>query len=196
MPRPSLEDARTRILAAGLTLFARRGTERVNSNAIARRAGLGIGTFYKHFPDKYALLHEIGLRTLAGIQQARRDAVARAGPDPVSQVDHAIRAVVRFAERHPDAYRVSFGRERIGSAGSQPVVSESSRPTARALAALQQRGRLDPDLDVELAARAHAAMEVSTLLWWLENPSRAPAEDLVDTLVRLHPAVACRIDAG
>ena len=39
MPRPRLEDAPTRLLAAGLALFARQGCERVNSNAIARAGG-------------------------------------------------------------------------------------------------------------------------------------------------------------
>ena len=65
MPRTKLENAESRLLAAGLSLFARHGTERVNSNTIARRAHLGIGTFYTHFPDKHALLH-FGLRHAHG----------------------------------------------------------------------------------------------------------------------------------
>jgi AcrR family transcriptional regulator len=192
MPRPKLEDARPRLLAAGLRLFANRGTERVNSNAIARWARLGIGTFYAHFSDKYALLHEIQVRTLEGIQRVRKTAVSRAGADPETQVYHAVRAVVRFAERHPEAYRVTFGRERLGSGHRSPTVQESSRPTAEVLRRLQAKGDLDPDFDPDLAARAYASMEVGMLLWWLEAPGRAVAADLVDTLARLHPVAACR----
>ena len=55
VPRPSIEDAHDRLLAAGLHLFARRGTERVNSNAIAKRARLAVGTFYNHFPNKHGI---------------------------------------------------------------------------------------------------------------------------------------------
>jgi AcrR family transcriptional regulator len=187
MPRTKLENAESRLLAAGLSLFAKHGTERVNSNTIARRARLGIGTFYSHFPDKHALLREIELRTLAGIREARLAAIGKAGADPIDQARSSIEAAVQFAERHPEAYRVTLGRERVGSARHGPIVSESSRPTAEALRQLQRRNQLAADLDVDLAARAYLSMEVGTLLWWLEDPSRASPAALVDTLARLHP---------
>ena len=196
MARPKIEDARPRLLSAGLSLFARLGSERVNTNAIARAARVGIGTFYTHFPDKYALLREIQARTLAGIQQARGAAVATAGPDPEIQAYHAVRAVVHFAERHPEAYRVTLGRERVGGVRTRSALGESTRATAEALRRLQISDRLDPDLDVDLAARAYASMEAGTLLWWLEAPERTPAADLVDTLARLHPVTACGRRAG
>jgi len=189
MPRTKLENAQVRLLTAGLSLFARLGTERVNSNTIARRAGLGIGTFYSHFADKYALLREIELRTLDGLRRARLRAIRDANADPIDQVRRSAAAAVRFAERHPEAYRVTFGRERAGAAKHGPIVSESSRPTAEALRALQQAGRLPVDLDADLAARAYLSMEVGMLLWWLEDPRRASPARLVDTLARLHPAV-------
>lgn len=187
MPRKKLANAESELLAAGLMLFARRGTERVNTNSIAKRAGLGIGTFYQYFPDKYALLREIEMRTLAGLRSARLAAIGRAGSDPFEQVRRSIEAVVEFARAHAEAYRVTFGRERAGMARHGPTVSESSRPSAEALRQLQHDGQLSTDLDVDLAARAYLSMEVGTLLWWLEDPSRATAEDLAETLARLHP---------
>ncbi len=189
MPRTKLENAESRLLAAGLSLLARRGTERVNSNSIARRAGLGIGTFYTHFADKHALLREIELRTLTGLRQVRIEALSEAGPDPSDQVRRAVEAAVDFAELHPEAYRVTFGREKTGANKHGPIVSESSRPTAEALRGLQRAGQLAADLDADLAARAYLSMEVGTLLWWLEDPSRATAARIADTLWRLHPAV-------
>ena len=152
MSRRPIEDAQDRLLAAGLNLFARRGTERVNSNAIARRARLGIGTFYAHFPDKHALLREIEIRTLSGLRAARRAALRGAGAAPVRQVEASARAAVDFARTHPEAYRVTFGRERAGASAHGPVVSESSRPVAQALGRLQAAGRLDAGLDPDLAA--------------------------------------------
>ena len=187
MSRTKLEDAEARLLTAGLSLFARDGTEGVNSNKIARRARLGIGTFYSHFSDKHALLREIELRTLAGIREVRLAAIQVAGDDPFLQVRRSIDAAVHFAEKHPEAYRVTFGRERAGTGRHGMVVSESSRPTAEALRRLQREDRLPPELDVDLAARAYLSMEIGTLLWWLEDPSRATAAALVETLVALHP---------
>ena len=190
MPRPRLEDARSRLLVAGLGLFATRGCERVNSNAIARAAGLGIGTFYLHFANKYAVLRELQLRTLSGLREARAAAHAASlgGGDPEIPVRATIRAAVEFARDHAEAYRVCFGRERAAVAHAGPVLTESVRPIARALRARQSRGEVDPELDPELAARAYLAMEVGLLLWWLEDPKRAEADGLVETLLRLHPA--------
>ncbi|MGY8736348.1 MAG: TetR/AcrR family transcriptional regulator [bacterium] len=190
MPRPPIEDARDRLLSAALNLFARRGTERVNSNAIARRARLGIGTFYTHFPDKHALLREIQIRTVSGLRAARVDALRGAGVRPVDQVRASVGAAIDFASSHAEAYRVTFGRERAGAAAHGPVVTESSRPTAEALGRLQSAGRLDAALDVDLAARAYSAMEVGTILWWLEDSNRAARDALADTLARMHPATA------
>lgn len=191
MPRPRLEDAETRLLTTGLALFARHGVEGIDTNKIARRAGLGVGTFYAHFPDKHALLGEIRMRTVAALRDARLGALREAGPGTEAQVRASVAAAVRFAEQHPEAYRVTFGRERAAASRHGPVVSESTRPLASALRRQQTRGRIPMELDVEVAARAFLAMETGTLLWWLEDPSptRTPSETLVETLVRLHPLV-------
>jgi AcrR family transcriptional regulator len=189
MARPRLENAESKLLAVGVGLFAKEGTERVNSNSIARRAGMGIGTFYSHFADKYALLREIELRTLAGLRTARLSAIREAGSDPAQQARQSIDAAVHFAERHSEAYRVTFGRERAGAGRHGPVVSESARPLAEGLGRIQRAGRIGADIDVALAARAYLSMEVGTLLWWLEDVSRASGVGIVDTLSALHPAV-------
>ncbi|HEB91854.1 MAG TPA: WHG domain-containing protein [Deltaproteobacteria bacterium] len=112
------------------------------------------------------------------------------------RLERWIEAAVRFAERHPEAYRVTFGRERSGAARHGPVVSESSRPTARELRRLQRAGRLPESLDVELAARAYLAMETGMILWWLEDTGRADRAALVEILVRLHPAASARPRSG
>jgi AcrR family transcriptional regulator len=196
VPRPRLEDAEARLLAAGLALVARYGVEGINSNKIARRAGLGVGTFYAHFPDKHALLRELRLRTVAGLRDARLAALGKAAPDPRAQVRASIEAAMRFAQRHPEAYRVTFGRERAASSRHGPVVSESTRPLVAALRRRQSRGGLPAEIDVEVAARAFGAMEVGTLLWWLDDAARPPAETVVDTLTRLHPLLLAASDSA
>jgi TetR/AcrR family acrAB operon transcriptional repressor len=193
VPRKKLEDAKPRLLSAGLSLFSKLGTERVNSNAIARRARVGIGTFYAHYKDKHELLQEIQLRTLTGLRDVRVAALRRADPTPEAQARATIAAVVAFARRHPHAYRVTLGRERASATKHRPVVSESTRPAAAVLRQLQADGRLDPNLNVDLAARAYSSTEVGTVLWWLDDPARADADELVETLLRLHPVVAGRV---
>ncbi|MEV0970410.1 TetR/AcrR family transcriptional regulator [Microtetraspora glauca] len=60
------------IVATALRLFAERGTG-VSMEEIARSAGLGVGTLYRHFPDRQALVEDIAadvLRRLLTFGQA------------------------------------------------------------------------------------------------------------------------------
>ena len=50
---------RERIVRAAESLFEAKGYETTTSSAIARRAGVSVGTFYLYFPDKHAVLLEI-----------------------------------------------------------------------------------------------------------------------------------------
>jgi len=72
---PKRADARRnydRVLAAAAAAFAEHGADDVSLEEIARRAGVGIGTLYRHFPARQALLEAVykdqvdGLEVLAG----------------------------------------------------------------------------------------------------------------------------------
>ncbi|URM98096.1 TetR/AcrR family transcriptional regulator [Actinomadura madurae] len=54
---------RERIVTCALRLFAERGPG-VGMEEIAREAGLGVGTLYRHFPDRRALVEEIATGAL------------------------------------------------------------------------------------------------------------------------------------
>jgi AcrR family transcriptional regulator len=59
---PKRADARRnyeRLLAAATAAFAEHGADDVSLEEIARRAGLGIGTLYRHFPARQALLEAV-----------------------------------------------------------------------------------------------------------------------------------------
>jgi len=72
---PKRADARRnyeRLIAAAAAAFAEHGADDVSLEEIARRAGVGIGTLYRHFPARQALLEAVykdqvdGLDVLAG----------------------------------------------------------------------------------------------------------------------------------
>jgi AcrR family transcriptional regulator len=72
---PKRADARRNyelLIAAAAEAFAERGADDVSLEEIARRAGVGIGTLYRHFPARQALLEAVykdqvdGLEVLAG----------------------------------------------------------------------------------------------------------------------------------
>ena len=123
--RPLRRDAernRQRILAAAADAFAEGGLA-VTMDEIARRAGVGVGTVYRRFPDKELLieaLFEQRIDELVALAEAARD-----DPDPfaglvrffetflaVQAADRGLKEVVLGTAR--GAGRAARARERIG----------------------------------------------------------------------------------
>jgi len=188
-PSTSRPDARRRLIEAAVRLLAERGLERVNSNQIARAAGVGVGTFYGHFADKYAIHQAVVLQALEELG-VRLDAASREpARDRESQVRRSIEVALDYAVENPRFFRVAFGREPVSAPG-RPGVGLSPRRLERRLRGLQVQGRLDARIDPGVAAKGFTAMQTAVILWWVEDPKRAQRSDVIDTLVRLHPAIA------
>src|SRR5438270_1150238 len=77
-PRPLRRDAelnRQRILVAAKEVFAERGLE-ATLDEIAKHAGLGVGTVYRRFPNKEALIDALFEEGFAQIVQLTEQALA------------------------------------------------------------------------------------------------------------------------
>src|SRR3954453_8896037 len=73
--RPKRADARRnygKVLTAAREAFAE-GGEATALEEIARRAGVGIGTLYRHFPNRQALLEAVYVDEVAGICRSAAD---------------------------------------------------------------------------------------------------------------------------
>jgi AcrR family transcriptional regulator len=80
--RPLRADARrnrARVMEVARTAFAEAGTE-LPMEEIARRAGVGIGTVYRHFPNKEALLDALLVDQLTELVRRTRAALAKEDP--------------------------------------------------------------------------------------------------------------------
>jgi AcrR family transcriptional regulator len=66
---------RGRVLAAAEEVFAAEGVG-APTEAVARRAGVGIGTVFRHFPTKEALLEAVLVERLRGLAEHARAAAA------------------------------------------------------------------------------------------------------------------------
>ncbi|GAA2212624.1 TetR/AcrR family transcriptional regulator [Nonomuraea monospora] len=62
---------RERIVGAALGLFAEHGSG-VSMEEIAQAAGLGVGTLYRHFPDRRALVEDLAVSTLTALRDRLR----------------------------------------------------------------------------------------------------------------------------
>jgi AcrR family transcriptional regulator len=70
---------RERVLAAARECFAEKGAD-VQMDDIAKRADLGVGTLYRHFPDKAALLEALKAEHLEQIAAMGREALEQEDP--------------------------------------------------------------------------------------------------------------------
>lgn len=183
-------DVRPALIEAAVRLLDERGIDRVNSNHIARAAGVGVGTFYAHYRDKYELIRHLRLEVLEGLGARLEEASRAPGRDRSAPVRAQVEAMLAFAEEDAARFRVALATEVGSGAGG---VGLSSRRLERRLRGLEVQGRLAPGVDATVAARAAQSMLVATILWWLGDPTRAPREAVVETLVQLHPILSASL---
>jgi len=91
--RPMRADARRNresILAAARELFAESRHE-VQIDDVARLAGVGVGTVYRHFPDKHALMGELVRERFVLFNERMRRAVAEGEDAPFESLAEALR---------------------------------------------------------------------------------------------------------
>jgi len=96
--RPMRADARRnyeRLLSAALAAFAEHGADDASLEEIARRAGVGIGTLYRHFPTRQALLEAV-YRDQVEALRARADEL-RESDSPADALAAWLRALVAFS---------------------------------------------------------------------------------------------------
>jgi AcrR family transcriptional regulator len=84
MARQGRSDAarnRQILLNSAHTVFAEHGTADVSLNDVARHAGLGVGTVYRHFPTRGALLEAVLTERFESLRALAADLRAAPSPD-------------------------------------------------------------------------------------------------------------------
>ena len=96
--RPMRADARRnreRIVAAAREVFAEDGAS-ASMEAIARRAGVGVGTLYRHFPNRFDVVEAVYLNDVDELTAAARHAVDEL--EPSEAMDTFFDAFLRYAQ--------------------------------------------------------------------------------------------------
>ncbi|HEX5502083.1 MAG TPA: helix-turn-helix domain-containing protein [Thermomicrobiales bacterium] len=132
---------RDRILAAARDVFAEQGPG-APLEEIARRAGVGIATLYRRFPDRQALARGVALDVW------RR--VAREAEQALAEEPDAFRALARYLHRALD---LRTGAVLPALAGQAPLDDEARRARDQSAAWIQRlvdaaraEGTLRPDV--------------------------------------------------
>jgi AcrR family transcriptional regulator len=145
--RPMRADAarnREQLLAAAVAAFSREGPE-VTLESIARAAGVGIGTLYRHFPSREALVDAAYRSELARLCDAVPGLLA------ASPADQALRQwMAMFLEYMTTKRGMSEALRMVIASGGNPFAESRSRllgAFGALLAAGADQGSLRADVD-------------------------------------------------
>ncbi|MDB4938767.1 MAG: uidR4 [Labilithrix sp.] len=150
--RSDVQRNRALLLEAAASVFSERGVD-ASLEEVARRAKVGIGTLYRHFPTREALLVAACDDRLLALAQQSRDYAGT-----------PVRALARFFERivdHASMYRglaESFGMVlQSGSPGCHATTEEGRRLLERA----QREGEVKSDISIDDVLAMTAAISIA-----------------------------------
>lgn len=156
--RPLRRDAernRLLILSAARAVFARRGLD-ASLDEVAREAGLGVGTVYRRFPNRDALIDAL---LADGIESIRRVVDEAAGmPRAWDGLRHFMGSMLELQARDKGLRDVMIFR-RVPEM-EHDLLRDLVKPT---LYALVERARAAGDLRPDLTATDVAVLEVAAL---------------------------------
>ena len=175
--RPLRADAqrnRDKLLAAAMDAFAAEG-EDVALDTIAARAGVGIGTLYRHFPNRDALV--------MAAYQHEVDALSAAASELLAQLpaDQALRA---WAERFADyiATKRAMGNAlRSAAASESPLFASTRGQIVGAMSLLLAAGAADGTLRADVNPKD--VFRVINGIWYM--PPGPEGRDTVGRLLDL-----------
>lgn len=114
---------RAAIFEAAAQILEREGEAAFNTNRIAERAGVSVGTLYQYFPDKHAILVQMARAEMDAIAA---DNAARKDGDPLRA---AVRRLIRAFEGRP-ATRRAVVKAVVAHESAQALGREIDRGTS------------------------------------------------------------------
>ncbi len=145
--RPLRADARRnreRILASARAVFAESGSD-AQVDDVAQRAGVGVGTVYRHFPTKEALMVELVRQKFRLLADGARDALDREG-EPFAVFGDLLRANAQLCASDAAMQHAltGVGESLWDRAGADQ--EELLRLTGQLIARAQRAGTMRPDV--------------------------------------------------
>ena len=155
--RADAEQNRARILAAAVTALAESSDATMNS--IARRAGVGQGTMYRHFPNRETLLLAVYRQDVQAVIDAAPALLARYPP---------AEALRRWFDRLASYGRIKHGVAQAVEAATRADLSSAwYGPVTGAITQLLEAGRTAGQIRVDVDA--DEVLLLVGFLWRLDN---------------------------
>jgi AcrR family transcriptional regulator len=148
---------RERVVRAALELGAEGGYEAVQMRDVAARAGVALGTIYRYFPSKDALLLAVMVHWLGDLEE-RVTRRPPSGTTTVERIMDVLGRALRAMGRDPQLTAAVVGAMTAGDPASVDAIGEVTRAMARIMQSAF------PD-DVDPALEASAAKALGHV-WW------------------------------
>ena len=144
-PRADSLRNRDQLLAAAKAAFAEAGTE-VALEEIARRAGVGIGTLYRHFPSRDALLAAVYQREVDQLTTAADRLLAEYPPlEAFERWLHLLVDYLAAKRVVVPALQASAEGQKLYAASGTPVTDAMNRLSNRLIESGEIRAGVQPD---------------------------------------------------
>ncbi|MFE7269677.1 TetR/AcrR family transcriptional regulator [Streptomyces sp. NPDC057623] len=178
--RLSVEERRTQLLNAALTLFAHRAPEDVSLDDVAEAAGVSRPLVYRYFPGGKQQLYEAALRSAAEELQHCFDE-PREGP-LLPRLSRALDRYLTFVDEHDAGFSALLqGGSVVETSRTTAIVDGVRRAAAEHI--LSHLQATDPGLRLRMTVRMWiTAVEAASLIW-LDEGKQPPVEELRDWLV-------------
>jgi AcrR family transcriptional regulator len=164
---------RRRVLIAAGEVFAEQGLD-ASTEEVARRAGVGVGTVFRHFPAKRDLIESTLLEHFAILTEEAR--AAGSSPDAAAAFFRLTERLVRYTAAKIAMAGYLYGGEGLGEPAKQ-ASAELREAIARLLKRAQDAGGVRHDIGVD---------DFYFLLFGLaqswppgKTPAEAPGQDTV-----------------
>lgn len=165
------------VLEAAAQLLESVGERGFNTNAVAERAGVSIGTLYRYFPDKQSILTALARREMEAVNAATGALLARKKGDLA--FDRAmIRTFVQAFEGRTRARRVAVAAL---LAHADPVELAAAHPAANASFVDANGQALSRVAAFVLSRAMHGALRAAVM----EDADFLTSREFEDELVRL-----------
>ncbi len=171
---------RERVIRAAQELAAEGGYDAVQMRDVSARAGVALGTIYRYFPSKDALLLAVMVQWLGDLEGRVADHPPTGGTT-VARIMDVLTPALRAMDREPKLTAAVIGAMTAGDPASVGAIGDVTRAMARIMAAAFPEG-----VDPALAARVAKALGH---VWWSATISWANGMGDIDWVAaELHDA--------
>jgi AcrR family transcriptional regulator len=185
--------ART-LLQAALDTFREQGYYGTSVRDIVRHAELTVAALYYHFESKHQILYHVMREAMQQLIAQTEQALARAGDDPMAQLEAIVRAHVTYHTEHRiEAFVGNTELRSLQPEARAHIVALRDRQQAifeQVVHRATQLGACAPDSEQE-AVRAMLTTCTAVAAWYQEDGGLTPAQ-VADRYVEL----AARIVGG